>query len=1563
MRKQLFKRVRRLLNWVAILSILIPPAIAGTTALASTEPIAIIDPIQTLEPQGTPDLAEEPIIDDGSIDAILEPAWTTPVTANTNSLAWGDFDLDGDLDLILGNEGNNPIYENIGGDLSNTITLPPCNPSDITHAVAWGDFDRDKDLDIIVGNFGSTSCVYRYNANTDTFENFWQSAVQLTSDVAWAGWDHGTGYHTYLATGNFGQISYIYVYEANSFNVHQNLGILGSTTSIAWGDYDKDGDPDLAVGNDGQANKILKNEPTGLTPVFDTLETSSTKDVAWGDMNGDGYLDLAVVNGESGGFPQADQVYCYLPATDTFEVCWTSDDESTSLSAAWGDWDGDGDLDLAVSSSTDAPTRIYRNQGTMLNPIYAWYPNPDDTAKESRAVAWADWEGDGDLELTIGYYNDVSVLLGNTAGGFSSKNFGPNNLDTRSVAWGDWDSDGDLDIALGNTTSTPNSQNNVYENTDAGFILAWSSGELDNTRSVAWGDFDGDGDLDLAVGNSAANRVYRNDGGTLSLWGGFQDSYTEDTYTVAWGDFDGDQDLDLGVGNFQGTNRIYINRGGVFTETMPLDFPNDHTKSLAWGDFDQDYDLDLLVGNDDGSNRVFINGGGGVLTQTITLPNPGGACASDDTRSVAWADWDGDGDLDIATGNAGTNGCVEILEAEYTGEIWTFSSAWQSSALDVRSVGWGDMNGDGAPDLAAGISGSPVGRNLIFRNIGGSMVQVWQAAAANADATYSVAWGDFDNDGDLDLAVGNGLNNSTYNRIYTNNWNHATNLANDPSYIEIFKPGSTDNAWHFSTHRVVGDPIILIEYELYDDEYDRAFVIEPQVSWDGGGNWEPAWEYPDQGDGTQNLAASPGGTYHVFAWDALNQLLDHQGIPFDPQGSVYVPFEQSDEEFDVTFRILVWSNNEHGGLIQRPVFGSDTTLFRIDMRPDWIDSLKWSETITVHPGTTVDFTIAVTQTDHGMPPEATIIDTLPPLGVMLIEPPTANTGELEWTTEVITWTGALPQGYQLLINYSMYVTRPLTNALELSNCANIYDGLHEPFDRCTTIVISSTPVFTESWKLVNGTSSNTAEPGDVLTYTIVLTNTGTDNAYNVVMTDVLDANLVWMDNITYTSGTASYANRMITWVGDVRVFEPVIITYTAEVVSPLPGNTEILNTFSVDDGVNPLFTFSPPVTTTILAPDLRASTKTVTPTLAQIGDVLSYTIVLSNAGYYNASPVNLTDPIPPGSSYIPGTFWSSAGLGIYDPATKAITWTGEVNIGMPVTLTFAITAGMPLLPPKPVLTNTAIAEDPMGGPIPIVATTTMWLPDLYPSFKVGTPALVELGDRIDYTIEISNAGGNGPDIELQDPIPPNAAYVPGSYQSSDGAGGYVGNAINWKGDLIHRQSVTMTFAITAGCPVSVAVPVINNTAYAYNTVDYVTPLVATTQVDIPNVAPSWIIASETSVKEGQAFFYTINIFNSGGYGPYAWMEDTLPANLEWLDDYSATSGTVTYNPATHTVRWDGELERGQSVTIYFWVRAQRMTGSNQIVNQADVSGSCGFVVLGPVTTQLWAQTFLPAVLR
>ncbi len=233
----------------------------------------------------------------------------------------------------------------------------------------------------------------------------------------------------------------------------------------------------------------------------------------------------------------------------------------------------------------------------------------------------------------------------------AARNFGTGSDNTWSIAFGDADGDGDLDVALANSSE----QNAVYLNDGSGEFTAGTKNfgtGSDSTTSVGFGDVDGDGDVDVAAGNyGEQNVVYLNDGsgnftaGTKNFGTG-----TDITYSVAFGDVDGDGDLDVATGNDGEQNVVYLNDGsGNFTAgTKNFGTGSDATLSIALGDVDGDGDLDAAVGNPSGQNVVYLNDGSGNFTAGTKNFGTG----SDATFSTAFGDVDGDGDLDAATGNS-----------------------------------------------------------------------------------------------------------------------------------------------------------------------------------------------------------------------------------------------------------------------------------------------------------------------------------------------------------------------------------------------------------------------------------------------------------------------------------------------------------------------------------------------------------------------------------------------------------------------------------------------------------------------------------------------------------------------------------------------------------------------------------------------------------------------------------------------------------------------------------------------------------------------------------------------
>jgi hypothetical protein len=354
-----------------------------------------------------------------------------------------------------------------------------------------------------------------------------------------------------------------------------------------------------------------------------------------------------------------------------------------------------------------------------------------------------------------------------------------------SVALGDWNKDGHMDVVVGNGGLGPSQTNKLYLSNgtggfDSGTVIGGTDADpdadADSTTGVVVADLNNDSWLDLVVGNFSAsepNKLYMGDGE-----GGFCASVaigpdTDNTKSVALGDVDGDGDMDLVVGNTGafGTNqpnRLYLFDAGIgplcdagFDGGTAIGSDTDMTDSLALGDVDGDGYLDLVAGNysspaDFVHNKLYLNDGSGVFDSGTVI----GAFISDNinqTKSVVLWDINNDNHLDIVEGNVGTN----KLYLNNGSGVFASGTAIGSDSDVTYSVALGDVDGDGYMDLVAATGTSQPNKLYLNNGVGGFASGT--GIGSDIGFTNSVALGDVSGDGYLDLVVGNRI---TTNKLY-----------------------------------------------------------------------------------------------------------------------------------------------------------------------------------------------------------------------------------------------------------------------------------------------------------------------------------------------------------------------------------------------------------------------------------------------------------------------------------------------------------------------------------------------------------------------------------------------------------------------------------------------------------------------------------------------------------------------------------------------------------------------------------------------------------------------------
>ncbi|MDY7075302.1 MAG: FG-GAP-like repeat-containing protein [Chloroflexota bacterium] len=469
-----------------------------------------------------------------------------------------------------------------------------------------------------------------------------------------------------------------------------------------------------------------------------------------------------------------------------------------------------------------------------------------------------------------------------------------------SAAWGDYDNDGDLDIfSTGRESGTDPYVTKIYRN-DGADVFVTTIDTLVGTQyhfnSVPWGDYDNDGDLDILIaGNSSGAvthvaRVYRNDGSDT-----FNAAVTETTLTgyrydaTAWGDYDNDGDLDIFITGYDGANlgaKVYRNDGAdTFTMAVTTDtLTGLNYAAAAWGDYDNDGDLDiLLTGRDSGLNytaRVYRNDGADIFTTAVTTDTLTGVYRG----SVAWGDYDNDSDLDIIlTGQDENSNYVARVYRNDGADIFTTVVTTDTLAgVQYSSVDWGDYDNDGDLDiLLTGWTGSaPVTK--IYRNDGSDTFTEVNTDPLENIYEGAAVWGDYDSDGDLDIFLtGRNSGGSMVARIYRNNIEISNLVPGAPSSLSVQVSGTEVELGWAAPSSGSTTPVSGLTYNLYvGTSPSKVDVVPPHAFTTTNPLTNGLRLLPAMGNGQHDLTATLTLTDGLYYWSV--QAVDHTftGSPF-----------------------------------------------------------------------------------------------------------------------------------------------------------------------------------------------------------------------------------------------------------------------------------------------------------------------------------------------------------------------------------------------------------------------------------------------------------------------------------------------------------------------------------------------------------------------------------------------------------------------------------------------------------------------------------------------------------
>ena len=337
------------------------------------------------------------------------------------------------------------------------------------------------------------------------------------------------------------------------------------------------------------------------------------------------------------------------------------------------------------------------------------------------------------------------------------------NMSGGSAAWIDFNQDGHEDLNVSNQIWINNGDSTFSQLTDCGL-----------TGSAVWADINNDGYPDAMCWTGNGHLFLNQQGTSLTnISDKLPDLPTMVSLAATMGDFNGDGLVDLYVGGYEGpgylTDVMYFNQGAnTFKEVWRTKGTTMPARGITTADYDEDGDLDIYVSNYRlVPNTLWNNDGQGNFTpveKAAKVDGDGGLGAWGHTIGSSWGDLDNDGHLDLFVGNfshppayqdrakflrnLGKDGGYIFDDRTATAGL-----AWQES---FASPTLGDYDNDGWLDLYfTTVYGGD--HCVLYKNATDfHFKDVTETSGIKADTTYQAAWGDYDNDGDLDL-VTNGL--------------------------------------------------------------------------------------------------------------------------------------------------------------------------------------------------------------------------------------------------------------------------------------------------------------------------------------------------------------------------------------------------------------------------------------------------------------------------------------------------------------------------------------------------------------------------------------------------------------------------------------------------------------------------------------------------------------------------------------------------------------------------------------------------------------------------------------
>ena len=417
----------------------------------------------------------------------------------------------------------------------------------------------------------------------------------------------------------------------------------------------------------------------------------------------------------------------------------------------------------------------------------------------------------------------------------------------------------------------------------------------------------------------------------------------------------------------------------------------------------------------------------------------------------------------------------------------------------------------------------------------------------------------------------------------------------------------------------------------------------------------------------------------------------------------------------------------------------------------------------VAAGAQLTVTLGYANTGTGPAAAATITDLIPANTTFVSA---SSGGTFDGTSNQVTFNlGPLAMGASGSVSYIVQVATPLANNTALTDMASFSATNNPAVTATSTANVSSAPSLTFN----DAPSPNPVAADGMLVYTFGYTNSGSDTAAGVTITEALPANVTFQT--ASAGGAYASTSNQVTWtIGSIAAGASGSVTVTVLVASPIANGTVLTDAASL--AASNAATLLANSTVTVTSAPVLTLTETGAPNPVAAGAQLVYTLAYGNAGTDTAAAATIVAPLPASS-----TFVSATGGGTYDAGANQVTFSlGSVAAGINGSVTFTVQIASPLANGTNLAASATLSATGVSSALAMATTTVDSAPTLSLT-DTGTPNPILAGSQLTYTLAFANNGNDAAHgAGLSDLLPAGTSFI-----SASNGGSYVAgtNTVSW----------------------------------------------------------------------------------------------------------------------------------------------------------------------------------------